>query len=158
MKIKILFVCHGNICRSPSAEAIMKHIVEKENLTDLIHCDSAGIIGYHEGENADARMMQHAKKRNYNLTSISRPVVMQDFDNFDYIIGMDKSNIIALMRKAPDEKSKSKIKLMTDYCSTHNYTHVPDPYYGGSAGFELVLDLLEDACLNLLEEVKTKLV
>ncbi len=154
-KIKVLFVCHGNICRSPSAEAIMKHFVKEEGLEDSIYCDSAGIIGYHAGEPADARMIRHARKRNYDLTSISRPVVKRDFSDFDYIIGMDNSNMQSLQLKAPNSELRDKVKLMTDYCTSTNYDHVPDPYYGGDAGFELVLDILEDACSNLLRELKT---
>ncbi len=153
-KIKILFVCHGNICRSPSAEAIMKHFVREAGLEDNIYCDSAGIIGYHAGEPADARMIKHARKRNYDLTSISRPVVKRDFSDFDYFIGMDNSNMYSLQLKAPDHTTRNKVKLMTDYCATTNYDHVPDPYYGGDAGFELVLDILEDACSILLRELK----
>ncbi len=152
-KIKILFVCHGNICRSPSAEAIMKHYIKEKGLEEQIYCDSAGIIAYHAGETADARMMKHARKRNYNLTSISRPVTKRDFDEFDYIIGMDRDNNMDLEYKAPNSKVREKISLMTDYCKGNNSGYVPDPYYGGEEGFELVLDILEDACENLLESL-----
>ncbi len=149
MKQKILFVCHGNICRSPSAEAVMKLFVENANLSDKIECDSAGIIGYHEGESADSRMQKHAKRRGYNLTSISRPLQQEDFENFDYIIGMDESNMVDL-RSFDMQNTKAKILKMTDFCAKMNYNNVPDPYYGGDAGFELVLDLLEDACEGFL--------
>lgn len=152
-KTKILFVCHGNICRSPSAEAIMKHYVKQNGLEEQIYCDSAGIIGYHEGDPADSRMIMHASKRHYKLTSISRPVTKNDFYDFDYIIGMDHDNINDLYYKSPNNKSREKIKLMTDYCKVKNPGYVPDPYYGGETGFELVLDILEDACENLLQEL-----
>ncbi len=152
--MRILFVCHGNICRSPAAEAIMTDLIKKAGLEDKFFCDSAGIIGYHAGEKADLRMIQHAKKRNYQLTSISRPVETKDFSKFDYIIGMDNGNISGLRTKAPDDDAKNKIRLMTDYCKRENPGYVPDPYYGGAGGFELVLDILEDACANLLAELK----
>ncbi|MDH6313433.1 protein-tyrosine phosphatase [Parabacteroides sp. PFB2-10] len=152
-KIRLLFVCMGNICRSPSAEAVMKKMVEDKRLDDRIEIDSAGIIGYHAGERADSRMRAHASRRGYRLESLSRPVVTDDFYNFDMIIGMDDQNISDLKRKAPDWESVEKIHKMTDFSRNKTYDHVPDPYYGGDAGFELVLDLLEDACEGLLEYI-----
>lgn len=152
-KIRLLFVCMGNICRSPSAEAVMKKIVEDRRLTDRIEIDSAGTIGYHAGERADSRMRAHATRRGYSLESLSRPVVTDDFYEFDMIIGMDDQNISDLKRKAPDWESVEKIHRMTDFSRHKTYDHVPDPYYGGEAGFELVLDLLEDACEGLLEHI-----
>lgn len=152
-KYKILFVCLGNICRSPSAEAIMKKLVRDAGLSDRILVDSAGIHDYHEGELPDPRMRMHGSRRGYELDSRSRPVKMADFYNFDLIIGMDDSNISALRRKAPDAESLDKIYRMTDFSRNKLYDHVPDPYYGGASGFELVLDLLEDACAGLLETI-----
>lgn len=108
-KYSVLFVCLGNICRSPSAEAVMKKLVADENLTDKIYIDSAGIINYHEGENADSRMRAHAIRRGYNLDSISRPVRTEDFYKFDLIIGMDNRNVDDLKEKAPDLDSVKKI-------------------------------------------------
>ena len=143
---KILFVCLGNICRSPSAEAVMKKLVKDAGLDNYIEVDSAGIMGYHEGERADQRMRAHASRRGYMLDSISRPVRTTDFYDFDLIIGMDDRNIDDLKRKAPDLESVAKIHQMTEYSRNKLYDHVPDPYYGGTSGFELVLDLLEDAC------------
>lgn len=149
-KNKILFVCLGNICRSPSAEAVMKAIIEKNGSDHFFEIDSAGVIGAHAGEPADARMKKHARKRGYQLTSISRPVVPSaDFDYYDLIVGMDDQNIRDLRAMAPDETARGKIVKMTDFSSTLGYREVPDPYYGGDAGFELVLDLLEDACQGL---------
>lgn len=153
-KIRLLFVCLGNICRSPSAEAVMKKLVKDAGLDDRIEVDSAGILGYHEGEMADSRMRVHAARRGYQLTSLSRPVRMDDFFNFDLIIGMDNRNIEDLKQKAPDQESVMKIHQMTDYSRNKLYDYVPDPYYGGDSGFELVLDLLEDACAGLLEDIK----
>lgn len=155
-KKKILFVCLGNICRSPSAEAVFRHLVEKEGLQDNIEIDSAGITDYHAGHPADARMQEHAVKRDYRLTSISRPVDPDvDFERFDMIIGMDNQNIRDLENLADGGKAVNKIFKMTDFCSGCYYDEVPDPYYGGDEGFELVLDLLEKACKGLLEFLKS---
>jgi protein-tyrosine phosphatase len=150
-KYGILFVCLGNICRSPSAEAIMKKMIEEAGLADRIQVDSAGIHNYHEGELPDSRMRMHGGRRGYKLDSRSRPVKMSDFYDFDMIIGMDDGNIADLKRKAPDMESLTKIHKITDFLRNKMYDHVPDPYYGGASGFELVLDLLEDACSGLLE-------
>jgi protein-tyrosine phosphatase len=155
-KKKILFVCLGNICRSPSAEAVFNGLIEKEGLQDQFFTDSAGITDYHTGAPADARMQRHAIKRGYNLTSISRPVFPEtDFQEFDMIIGMDNQNIRDLEQMATGTEAVSKIFKMTDFCSHCNYDEVPDPYYGGDEGFELVLDLLESACRGLLIFLKT---
>ena len=153
---RILFICMGNICRSPAAEWIMKHKVQEQGLEQFFFIDSAGIHGWHEGELPDKRMRTHASRRGYKLTSYSRPVVSDDFKNFDMIIGMDDSNIQNLKRMAPDLESQRKIYRMTDYCLTHTVDCVPDPYYGGASGFELVLDLLEDACDGLLNDLKPR--
>ncbi len=154
----LLFVCLGNICRSPSAEAVMNSLIEKANQTALFTCDSAGIIGHHAGSKADSRMQAHAARRLYKLTSLSRQFKAEtDFDTFDLIIGMDDQNIKDLRAQARNNEDLKKIVKMTDYCSkfTH-YTTVPDPYYGGEAGFELVLDLLEDACAGLLNHLNER--
>lgn len=153
MKHKILFVCLGNICRSAAAEAVMKALIEKRGLSADFEIDSAGILSVHQGEKADSRMRQHAARRGYDVTSISRPVKLQDFDTFDLIIGMDDSNIDDLNDRALTWEHKAKISKMAQYCKTHKNSYVPDPYYGGAAGFELVLDLLEDACEGLLDLV-----
>ena len=147
---KILFVCLGNICRSSSAEGVMKHLVEEAGRADEFLIDSAGILSYHQGELPDSRMRAHAARRGYNLTHLSRPVRTEDFYNFDLIIGMDDRNIDALRDKAPDVESEQKIHRMTDFCRTKVIDYVPDPYYGGAQGFENVLDILEDACEGLL--------
>jgi protein-tyrosine phosphatase len=152
---QVLFVCLGNICRSPSAEAVFKAFIEKSKLEHEIGCDSAGIATYHEGEPADYRMKQFAQKRGYRLASISRPVNPDlDFDRFDYIIGMDRQNLRDLNAMARNDDDRKKISLMTDYCTERKYNSVPDPYYGGAAGFELVLDILEDACNGLIRLLK----
>ncbi len=154
-KTKILFVCLGNICRSPSAEAVMNGLIKKNGLQEQFEIDSAGITGYHAGEPADQRMQRHAQNRHIELTSISRQVkVPTDFEYFDYIIGMDNQNMDDLCHLASNEKHANKISKMTDYCRHYQHDSVPDPYYGGAAGFELVLDLLEDACEGLLEHIQ----
>ena len=153
----VLFVCLGNICRSPSAEAVFNAMIAKEGLGNEVICDSAGTLAYHAGEPADYRMKQFAKKRGYHLTSISRPVDPKtDFDRFNFIIGMDRQNVTDLKSMARNEDDKKRIFLMTDFCSEQKYDSVPDPYYGGDAGFELVLDILEDACAGLIRKVRER--
>lgn len=152
-KHKILFVCLGNICRSPSAEAVMKKLVHDAGLDEQFEIDSAGLINYHEGERADPRMRAHAARRGYQLDSISRPIRLSDFDHFDLIIGMDNRNVDELRSLAPDLESEAKVHQMTEFSRNKLYDYVPDPYYGGADGFELVLTLLEDACGGLLEEI-----
>lgn len=155
--VRLLFVCLGNICRSPGAEAVMNEYVNKEGLTDLVQCDSAGILGYHMGERADRRMRHHAQQRGYRVDSISRKFNPEtDFDRFDLIIGMDHQNIRDLRSMAATRHQMQKIHLMTDFCCRIERSEVPDPYYGGSDGFELVLDLLEDACGGLIEQIKSE--
>ncbi|MFV0505400.1 MAG: low molecular weight protein-tyrosine-phosphatase [Bacteroidales bacterium] len=157
MKIKVLFVCLGNICRSPSAEGLMRHFVRDAGLENSIFCDSAGMAAYHVGERADRRMRNHATDRGYSLTSISRKVCSpDDFYEFDYIIGMDDENITNLESACPNAECLKKIHRMVDFCQVGQYKEVPDPYYGGAEGFEFVLDILEDACEGLLEYIKEK--
>lgn len=152
--VKVIFVCLGNICRSPSGEAVMNSVIKKEGLSDQIICDSAGTIAYHAGEKADPRMRKHASKRGYDLTSIARKFTIEDFSDFDYIIAMDRSNYVDLLALDKESKFVNKISMMTSYCTNFDEEEVPDPYYGGPQGFEHVLDLLEDACKGLLEKIK----
>lgn len=155
MKKRVLFVCLGNICRSPSAEAVFNGLVKQNGLSDLIECDSAGTAAYHEGEPADQRMQSHAIRRGYRLNSIARKFdPAADFDKFDYIVGMDDDNVNDLQDMASGIEDLNKIFKMTDFCSQGGHFSVPDPYYGGAEGFELVLDILEDACEGLLNEVR----
>lgn len=155
-KVSILFVCLGNICRSPAAEGIMKKLVREAGLEEFIKVDSAGLIGYHEGELPDVRMRNHSNRRGYQLDSRSRPVRPEDFYEFDYIIGMDDRNYDELRSMAPDVYAMQKVHRMVEYSRQYSsHDHVPDPYYGGESGFELVLDLLEDACAGLLEVISS---
>lgn len=152
---KILFVCLGNICRSSSAEGIMRHLLQETGLEQEFEIDSAGILAYHQGELPDSRMRAHAARRGYVLDHRSRPVRTEDFYHFDLVIGMDDRNISDLKERAPSPEEWTKIHRMTDYCTTFTQDdHVPDPYYGGAQGFEHVLDLLEDACAGLLDQIR----
>lgn len=147
----ILFICLGNICRSCTAEEIFRTMVHKAGRDAAFHIDSAGLINYHEGELPDKRMRSHAADHGYYLTHRSRPVTMADFDKFDLIIAMDERNRDNLLSMAPDEAARNKVVMMADYLKHHeDVTIIADPYYGGAKGFELVIELLEDACEGLL--------
>lgn len=138
------------------AEAVADKLIKSQGLEHL-EVDSAGIMGYHEGDKADPRMRKHGGERGYAVTSISRPVTYQDFEDFDLIVGMDDSNIRALYDKAPSVEASRKIVRMADYLTSHpDYDHIPDPYYGGAKGFDLVIDLLEDGVTNLLKQLPKK--
>ena len=155
MKKRVLFVCLGNICRSPSAEAVFNSILEDRGLQEQIECDSAGTTGYHAGETADKRMQYHAIQRGYRLTSIARPIDPEvDFDKFDYIVGMDDNNVWDLRKMARTPEDLDKIYKMTDFFTGRRYQSVPDPYYGGDDGFELVLDILEESCSGLMNDIE----
>lgn len=155
MKKRILFVCLGNICRSPAAQGIMQSMIDAEGLQEQFEIDSAGLYGGHAGELPDSRMRIHARSRGYNLIHRSRPFRSSDFDSYDLIIGMDDSNISRLKNLAPSIEDEQKVVRMIDYVKDFpRYQSIPDPYYEGSEGFEIVLDLLEDGCRNLLKTLK----
>ncbi len=146
----MLFVCMGNICRSPTAEGVFRHFVQKAGLADRIKIDSAGTHAYHTNEPADRRASAAAERRGYSLADIrARRIQDEDFENFDYIVAMDRLNHITLVDRAEAEYH-DKIKLFLDFSSADE-DEVPDPYYGGATGFERVLDLVEDASRGLLE-------
>ncbi len=155
MKKKILFVCLGNICRSPSAEAVFRGFVENNGIENEFEIDSAGTSAWHAGEKADARMRRHASRRGYKLTSLSRKFNPDtDFDYFDIIVAMDNDNLRDMKNMVRSKGDEKKLFLMTDFSKEYDYDYVPDPYYGGDQGFELVIDLLEDASSGLLKHLK----
>ena len=156
-KYKVLFVCLGNICRSPAAQGIFEHIVRENGMQDRIEADSAGTYGGHRGELPDRRMRNAAMYRGYGLTHRSRQVSGLDFLDFDLIIAMDDQNYEDLMHLAPSVEATYKIKRMASYLTTHKITYIPDPYYMGLDGFGLVLDLLEEGCGNLFNAIKAEL-
>jgi protein-tyrosine phosphatase len=149
-KINILFVCMGNICRSPTAEGVFRHHVNERDLADRILADSAGTHAYHIGEPPDRRATAAAERRGISLAGLrARRVSESDFEEFDYIVAMDEDNQQRLLEQAPEEH-RSKVRLFLSFASVAE-TDVPDPYYGGAAGFERVLDLVEEASRGLLE-------
>ena len=151
---KVLFVCLGNICRSPAAEGVLKEIVKEKGDEDCWEIDSAGTGGWHVGELPDRRMRIHARNRGIELTHHCRKVKPQDFDDFDIIIPMDGNNELNLRRMTPTLEDARKIVPMAAFISpSFHFDFVPDPYYEGAEGFELVLDMLQDGCLNLYKEL-----
>ena len=154
-KESVLFVCMGNICRSPTAEGVFRHLVEEGGLSDHIEIDSAGTHAYHVNEPPDRRATAAADRRGYSLAAIrARRVVDTDFERFDYIIAMDRDNVERLVEQA-DVEHHDKIRLFLEFANGHE-DEVPDPYYGGAAGFERVLDLVEEASRGLLEMLRKK--
>ena len=145
----VLFVCLGNICRSPAAEGVLRHLVAEKGLEERIRVDSAGTGSYHIGEPADARMMRAAARRGYELTSVARQITRADYDNFDLIVAMDRENLANLMERVPEQCFH--VRLLTSFLPPDTPSDVPDPYYLGDDGFETVLDLLEEACPKILE-------
>jgi protein-tyrosine phosphatase len=157
--MRILFVCLGNICRSPSAEAVMRALVEREGLDGAIELDSAGTSDWHSGEAPDARATDAALRRGIQLAGEARQVEREDFDRFDLIVAMDRSNLSALQYLAPDEDARAKVRLLREFdpaSAESGDLDVPDPYHGGPEGFDRVLDLLGDACEGLLAHVRAE--
>ena len=154
MKRKILFVCLGNICRSPAAEGVLKAAAEREGLSDKIVVDSAGTYGGHAVQLPDSRMRSAAARRGYDLTHRARQITEEDFIDFDMIVVMDDMNYESVSRLAPERRYLDKLYRFAEFCGRHpQWSHVPDPYYEGREGFELVLDLLEDGCEGILEKI-----
>ncbi|MCU0549626.1 MAG: low molecular weight phosphotyrosine protein phosphatase [Leptolyngbya sp. Prado105] len=153
MAYRLLFVCLGNICRSPSAENIMNHLIRQAGLECEITCDSAGTSSYHIGSPPDRRMNAAAKLRGIELVGSARQFERADFEEFDLILAMDHDNFEAIQSIDPAGTYQDKVRLMCDFCTEHSLREVPDPYYGGTEGFNFVIDLLLDACQGLLEFV-----
>jgi len=155
MNKRILFVCMGNICRSPAAEGIAKKFLEKKGLDGTIEIDSAGTLDYHEGELPDPRMIKYASKRGYKLDSRARQFnPNNDFDHFDYIVTMDDDNYSEITSLDKKNKYKDKVYRMVSFGNKLKVNEVPDPYYSGSDGFEYVIDILEDSIDGLLKKVE----
>ncbi len=153
-KHKVLFICLGNICRSPAAEGIMRNLVEKEGLGDKFEIDSAGIGSWHVGQLPDSRMRKCGAEHGYRFDSHARQFQKSDFKQFDTIVVMDNENYRTITSMASSQTDKDKVVRMADFLTSHReYTTVPDPYYGDYSDFELVITLLEDACQGLLKEI-----
>ncbi len=153
-QVKVLFVCMGNICRSPSAEGVFRKMVEDQQLSSFIEIDSAGTHAYHVGEAPDSRAQATAKSRDIDLSMLrGRRFVPDDFNEFDYVLAMDEANFRDMQSQDPGE-SKARLSLFLDFATRHNETEVPDPYYGGNQGFERVFTMIEDAAEGLLKHIR----
>ena len=151
--MKVLFVCLGNICRSPTAEAVFRKLAVEKDVMGQLEVDSAGTNGLHIGQSPDPRSIKHAAKRGIDLTPLrGRLIERADFERFDVVIAMDNENVRQLTALCP-ESIQGKIRLLLAYAKHCNYREVPDPYYGGAREFELVLDLIESGCRGLLEKL-----
>jgi protein-tyrosine phosphatase len=152
---RVCFVCLGNICRSPTAEGVFRRLVSEAKLNSSIEIDSAGTGDYHVGESPDKRARTAAQQRGYPLTGNARQFKVGDFARFDYVLAMDGDNLSALKRLAPTDDARSKIHLLREFDATSPAgAEVPDPYYGGAAGFDQVIDICERACAGLLEHIR----
>jgi len=155
--IRVLFVCLGNICRSPTAHGVFRQMVENAGLADQVSVDSAGTAAWHIGKSPDQRSARHAALRGYDLSPLrARQAVADDFYQFDYVLAMDKENLLNLQQICPAAPVEPRL-LLADFAQSFNQLEVPDPYYGGDAGFEQVLDLVEDACQGLLADIRKRL-
>jgi protein-tyrosine phosphatase len=156
--MKLLFVCLGNICRSPAAEGVFLHLLNQRGLSDRFVVDSAGTGGWHTGNPADRRMHAAAGRRGIQLPSRARQISLDDLSDFDLVLTMDDANLTAVQGLAREagRRATATVRPMLSYAKRFTETEVPDPYYGGEAGFEHVLDLLEDACSNLLDELSSQ--
>lgn len=153
--IQICFVCLGNICRSPTAEAVMQSLIEEAGLEEHIEVDSAGTAAYHEGEAADARSREFAQRRGIHITSIARQFKVADFDRFDYVVTMDQSNLRNVLRLARNDADRAKVSMLRSFDEASSEgAEVPDPYYGGPGGFDEVLDICDAGCRGLLKRVR----
>ncbi len=154
--LRVLFVCMGNICRSPAAEVVFRHMITAAGLDHRIEIDSAGTIGYHAGNPPDRRMSATLKARGYQPHGRARQVRVADFGEFDLILPMDGENEAELRRMMRDAHH-AEIRPFSAFCADNPLGHVPDPYYGGAQGFEQVADIVEDGCQGLLEHLRERL-
>ena len=155
-KVRVLFVCMGNICRSPTAEGVFRHLVTQTNLHNVIESDSAGTHAYHVGEQPDRRAQLAAKQRGLDLSDLrARRVMLADYESFDYILAMDNDNYEILVSQSPAH-AKPKIKLFMDFAPQRSEQEVPDPYYGGQRGFDIVYEMVEAASQGLLDDIKKR--
>ena len=153
----VLFVCMGNICRSPTAHGVFKHKLMDAGIAHRVKVDSAGTHNYHPGSPPDARSQAHAVKRGYDLSDLrARQIIEADFTHYDLILVMDWDNLALVQDECPPEHM-GKVRRLTEFCLTHDTPVVPDPYYGGAEGFDQVLDLVEDACDGLLRHARQQL-
>lgn len=152
-RVSVAFVCLGNICRSPLAEGFFRDLVEKSGLSERIEVDSAGTSDYRIGELPDRRAREAARRRGLELTSRARQIKRADLDRFDYVIVMDSDNLRAVERLA-NGKHRTRIARLLDYADAYDVRDVPDPYYGGPEGFELVCDMVEHSCKRLLARIR----
>jgi protein-tyrosine phosphatase len=153
--VRVCFVCLGNICRSPTAAGVMKHLIGREGLSERVAVESAGTADYHTGELPDRRARAAARARGIDLDSRARQFVPADFDRFDYVLAMDSENECNLKRLAPDARARAKLRLLRSFDPASPLgAPVPDPYYGGNDGFEQVLDLCEAACSGLIAHLR----
>lgn len=148
---RILFLCMGNICRSPAAHCVFQHLVDQAGLTDQFEIESAGTIGFHVGSGPDTRMQKSMRARNIPIIGHSRQLLASDLEYYDLILAMDHENLEDALELDPGGQLHYKVRRFCLYCTKHNLDDVPDPYYGGDRGFECVLDIVEDGCANLLK-------
>lgn len=157
MKIRVLFVCMGNICRSPAAECVFRKLVAEAGLTGDVECDSAGTISHHAGAPPDGRMREELARRGIPVLGRARAVRPEDLDGHDLVLAMDRDNLAHLHRLAKGKKPTDHIRLFCEFCRKSDAEEVPDPYYGGRSGFRTVVDLIEDGCAGLMEETRKRL-
>ncbi len=155
MAQRLLFVCLGNICRSPTAENVMNYLIEQDNLQDQITCDSAGTGDYHIGKPPDHRMTKAAEQRGIILRGRARQLQALDLENFDLILAMDQENYRDILALDPSRQHYPKVRLICQFCTRHADLEVPDPYFGGPEGFQYVVNLLLDACEGLLRHLNS---
>ncbi len=154
--MRVLFVCMGNICRSPTAEGVFRRLLSERNIDFVLEVDSAGTHDYHVGAPPDARALEAARRRGVDLSALrARQIADEDFARFDLILAMDEQNLEALRERASPQY-RSRVRLIMEFAPTAPRRFVPDPYYGGPLGFEEVLDLLEQASEGLLQELMSR--